>query len=62
MVKSVIVTLTVDIPETELSKDAKIVIETVEYVGRITAIIVHEAQVPTSKLTIEAQGLKVSTS
>ncbi len=62
MVKSVVITLAVDILETELSKDAKLVIGTTEYPGTVTAILAHEVQaLPTSKLTIEAQGLKVST-
>jgi len=52
-----------DIPETELNKDGKLVIGTVEYPGTVTAIIVHEVQtLPTSKVTLEASGLKVSSS
>ena len=61
--KSVVITLTIDIPETELNKDGKLVIGTVEYPGTVTAIIGHEVQtLPTSKVTLEASGLKVSSS
>ena len=60
MVKSVVITLTVDIPETELNKDGKLVIGTVEYTGKVTAIVVHEAQaVPATKVTLQGQGLEI---
>ncbi len=58
--KSVVITLTVNIPETELSKNGKLVIGTVEYLGTVTAIIAHEVQTPTvNKLTIQASGLEI---
>jgi predicted alpha/beta-hydrolase family hydrolase len=59
-VKSVVITLTVDIPETELSKSGKLVIGTVEYLGTVTAIIAYEVQTPVvNKLTIQAPGLQI---
>ena len=60
MVKSVVVTLTVDIPETELNKDGKLVIGTAEYTGKVTAIIAHEVQTVTvTKVTLQAPGLEI---
>jgi len=60
-VKSVVITLTADIPETELNKTGKLVIGTVEYPGTVTAIIAHEAQTVTvNKLTIQAPGLAIA--
>lgn len=60
MVKSVVITLTADIPETELSKSGKLVIGTAEYPGTVTAIIAHEVQaLPVNKLTIQAPGLEI---
>jgi hypothetical protein len=59
-VKSVVITLTIDIPETELNKDGKLVIGTAEYTGKVTAIIAHEVQiVPTTKVTLQAPGLEI---
>lgn len=62
MVKSVLVTLTIDIPDNQLSQAGKVVIGTTEYPGTVTAIIVHEAaaQAPAvSKVTIQAPGLGI---
>ncbi len=60
MVKSIVITLTTDIPETELNKAGKLVIGTAEYLGTVTAIIAHEVQTPAvNKLTIQAPGLEV---
>lgn len=60
MVKSVIITLTVDIPETELNQDGKLVIGAAEYTGKVVAIIVHEAlTAPVTKVTLQAPGLEI---
>lgn len=60
MVKSVVITLVADIPETELNKDGKLVIGIAEYTGKVTAIIAHEVQtVAVNKLTIQAPGLEI---
>ena len=58
--KSVVITLTADIPETELNKTGKLVIGTAEYPGTVTAIIAHEAQtVSVTKVTLQAAGLEI---
>jgi len=60
MVKSVIVTLTVDIPETELNTQATVTIGSNTYAGTVTAIVAHVIQtVPTTTVTIQAPGLVV---
>jgi len=61
MVKSVIVTLTGDIPETVLHLAGKVVIGTAEYPGTVTAIVVHlTSTLPApTQVTIEGTGLKV---
>ena len=55
--KTVVVTLSVTIPDTELSKDATVTVGTATYAGKITAIITHEATstVPAST-TIKLTG------
>lgn len=60
--KSVIITLTGDIPETTMNQAGKLVIGTVEYLGTVTAIVVHTVStLPAStKVTIEGTGLKVA--
>ena len=62
MVKSVIITLTGDIPETALNQAGKIVIGTDEYPGTVTAIVVHTppALPASTQITIEGTGLKVA--
>ncbi len=63
MPKSIVITLEADIPETELNKAASVVVGALTYKGIIAAIISHVATTPpTSKLTLEGAGLKVSTS
>ena len=58
--KTVMVTLEVDIPETEIGKPVTVTIEDRTYAGSILAIITHEvATVETSEVTLEAAGLKV---
>ena len=60
MVKSVIVTLSVDIPETELNTQATITIGPNTYTGTVTAIVAHT--IPTIRattVTIQAPGLVV---
>lgn len=60
MVKSVIVTLSVDIPETELNAQATVTIGANTYPGTVTAIVAHTIQtVPTTTVTIQAPGLVV---
>lgn len=59
--KTVMITLTEDIPETELGKSATIAIEGRSYTGKVVVIIAHEAApaVPASTtVTLEAPGLK----
>lgn len=60
MTKSVVVTLEVDIPDTETNKAATITIDSVNYAGKIVAIIIHQ---PTQagKVTLEGPGLKAIT-
>jgi len=61
MVKSVIVTLSVDIPETELNTQATITIGANTYSGTVTAIVAHVIQtVPLTTVTIQAPGLVVA--
>ena len=43
MVKSVLITLKVDIPDTEQSKDCTVTVGTASYAGNVTAVIVHTA-------------------
>lgn len=60
MAKSVIVTLTVDIPETELNNSATLTIGANTYLGTVTAIVAHVIQtIPTTTVTIQAPGLVV---
>jgi len=59
-VKTVMVTLEVDIPDAEIGKQATVTIEDRTYAGSVCAIITHEvATVETSEVTLEAAGLKV---
>jgi len=44
LVKTVVVTLSVTIPDTELSKAATVTVGTVSYAGKIAAIITHEPE------------------
>jgi len=63
LVKSVVITLTVDIPDAAVNQSAKVVIGTAEYLGTVTAIVVHTSPpaLPAStKVTIEGTGLKVA--
>jgi hypothetical protein len=51
----------VDIPETEHGKEATLTIGDIVYEGTVQAIIVHSATaVATSKVTLEAPGLRVN--
>ena len=59
--KTVMITLDTDIPETELSKAAKVTIETREYTGTLRAIIVHEAEAEPSTVTLQGPGLTIKT-
>ena len=59
-VKTVMVTLEVDIPESEMGQYATVTIADRTYAGKVSAIITHEvATVETSEVTLEAAGLKV---
>ena len=61
MVKSVIITLADDIPETELGTVATITIGANIYSGMVTAIVAHIIQtVPLTTVTIQAPGLVVA--
>jgi len=60
-VKSIIITLDTDIPDTELSKAAKVTIETREYIGTVRVIILHEAEAEPSTVTLQGPGLTVKT-
>ena len=61
--KSVLITLIDNIPETELNKEGKLVVGTAEYPGTVIAIIAHEAQTtPVTKITLQAPGLEAVTS
>lgn len=65
MVKTVVVTLAGDIPDTALSADATVKVADVDYTGKVSAIIVHEdagsAVPPTSTVTLKGTGLAVET-
>jgi hypothetical protein len=58
------ITLDVDMPDTEMSKAASIDIEGRKYTGVVKVIIIHEAEpeapAPTT-VTLEAPGLTVKT-
>lgn len=56
--KSVFVTLSVDIPDTEVKKPAKVTVEGREYDGVIQAIVVHE-MAQAGEVTLKAVGLGV---
>ena len=62
MTKAILVTLSVDIPETEQGKDATVTVGTTPYTGRIDAIIVYTPQTPptATKITLEGLGLKTA--
>ena len=45
MVKTVVVRLSVTIPDTALSQAATVTVDTVSYAGKVTAIITHEAEI-----------------
>lgn len=61
MVKTVIVTLSVTIPDTEMSKNATVTVGTATYAGKITGIITHEdtSIPPTTTVKITGPGLAV---
>jgi len=61
VVKTVMITVEGDIPETELGKTATITIETRNYSGIVRAIVIHEEEPAVAAVTLEAQGLKVKT-
>ena len=61
MVKTVMITLDGDIPETELGKAATVTIGTNSYAGVVRIIVIHEVEAAPSAVTLEAQGLKVKT-
>ena len=61
MVKTVMITLTVDMPDTELSKAATVTIETRTYAGAVKAIVTHEEEAASGQVTLEGPGLKVKT-
>ena len=59
MVKTVVISLTKDIPETELGKDATVTIGENSYTGKVAAIILHMILTQASgTVTLEAAGLK----
>ena len=63
MVKSIVVTLTVTVPDTELGKDATVTVGTATYAGKIVAILTHDAPavVPASAtVKITGPGLVVT--
>ena len=63
MVKSVVVTLTVTIPDTELGKDATVTVGTATYAGKVAAILTHDpsAVVPApATVKITGPGLVVT--
>ena len=62
MAKAVLISLSTDIPDTEQGKDATVTVGTVNYLGKIEAIIVYSPPAsPTStKVTLEAVGLKTA--
>lgn len=60
MVKSIVVTLTVPILDTELGKDATVTVGTATYAGKIVAILTHDAPavIPATRtVTIAGPGL-----
>lgn len=59
--KSILVVLDVDIPDTELSKPVTVDIEGRTYTGTCQAIVTHEVLGALSTVTLEAQSLKVKT-
>lgn len=61
MTKTVIITLTVEIPETELSKDVVVTIGTNTYKGKLMAIVTHKAMPSPLTVSLEGVGLKVTT-
>lgn len=63
MVKTVVVTLSVDFPDTALSADATVTIAGVTYAGKVTGIITHEASEavpPTTTVTLKGTNLSVA--
>jgi hypothetical protein len=60
-VKSIMITLDVDIPETELGKSATVTIEGRSYTGTVRIIVIHEAEAEPSAVTLQAPGLTVKT-
>lgn len=60
MVKTIVITLNEDVPDTELGQDAQITVGANNYTGKVKAILTHEASIP-STVTLEGQGLKVAT-
>ena len=60
--KAVVVTLDVDMPSTEMDKQATVTIEGRNYTGKVTAIIEYTLHAVTpTKVTLEAVGLKAAT-
>ena len=60
--KTVMVSLNVDIPDAEIGKQATVTIEDRTYAGSVCAIITHEpTTVETTEVTLEGAGLKVKT-
>jgi len=57
LVKTVIVTLSVTIPDTEMSKNATVTVGTATYLGKITGIITHEDTSIPSATTVKITGL-----
>lgn len=62
MAKTVIVTLTVTIPDSALSADAVVTVAGINYAGKVTGIVTHEdTSVPqTTTVTLKGTGLSVS--
>ena len=64
MVKTVVVTLSVTIPDTTLSQAATVTVAGVTYAGTVKAILTHEADTPipaTTTVKIAGPGLVVTT-
>lgn len=58
--KTVVITLSDAIPDTEMSKEATVTIGTASYAGKVMAIITHEALPATTTVKLSAPGLIVT--
>lgn len=56
MVKTVIVTLSVTIPDTAMSQPATVTIGTASYAGKVTGIITHEDTAVPASTTVKLTG------